>query len=334
MHSNSKSCAIAILLAIAFAAFFFNRPLPANAAGFRVLFQDGVEIGVWYPSDTATTSQRLGPFEVDIARDAPIKKGVHQIILFSHGNSGYYRDHHLTARILADAGFIVAAPQHEADYFIGGRETARALNHRYLELDAALKAVLAESDFRGHVNGDAIHGLGHSLGGATILLAAGAEYSTDRVVEHCRLNTVADAGFCGYSGSAKPPGHNVSLPETADLFRNKPLTNGKIVLVAPVFQGLGVEESLSATSLVVFAIEGDKIIKPEFHARPLVNVASPHLPTDLQSIPGHHYAFVAPFPKWLTDKENIPAAFDPEGFDRHSFLSDLNARILSVFLTK
>ncbi|MCY4048899.1 MAG: hypothetical protein OXF24_04855 [Hyphomicrobiales bacterium] len=70
------------------------------------------------------------------------------------------------------------------------------------------------------------------------------------------------------------------------------------------------------------------------HARPLVNATSFHLPTDLQSIPGHHYAFVAPFPKWLTDKENIPAAFDPEGFDRKPFLAELNARILSVFLAK
>lgn len=341
MHSNSRLSAIVMLLVVVFATFFFGRTLPANAAGFRVLFHDGVEIGVWYPSDTATTSQRLGPFEVDVARDAPIKKGTHQVILFSHGNGGYYRNHYLTAHTLADAGFIVAAPQHEADYLIGGRKTASALNHRYLELDVALKAVLSEADFRGYVDDDVIHGLGYSLGGATILLAAGAEYSTERVVQHCRLNKVADAGFCAYSGWIhritqffRSFRHNVSLPETTDPFRNKPLTNGKIVLVAPAFQGLRVGESLSAASLTVFAIEGDRITKPEFHARPLVSAVSPHLSANLQSIPGHHYAFIAPFPKWLTDKEDIPVAFDPEGFDRQSFLTDMNARILSVFLTK
>ena len=323
-----------MLLVIVFATFFFSRILPANAAGFRVLSQDGVEIGVWYPSDTATISQRLGPYEVDIARDAPIKKGTHQIILFSHGNGGYYRNHYLTALTLADAGFVVAAPQHQADYFIGGEKTARALNHRYLELDAALRAVLAAPDFRGHVNGDAVHGLGYSLGGATILLAAGAEYSSEYVLQHCRLNKVADVEFCEYSGTTEPPGHNFSLPRTTDPFRNKPLTNGKVVLVAPAFQGLGIKESFSATSLTVFAIEGDRIIKPKFHARPLIDAVPPRLPTDFQSIPGHHYAFIAPFPKWLTDKEDIPVASDPEGFDRQSFLTDLNARILSAFLAK
>ena len=57
---------------LAFAMSFFGWIFSLHAAGFRVMLYDGVEIGVWYPSDAATVPQRLGPFEVDIARDAPI----------------------------------------------------------------------------------------------------------------------------------------------------------------------------------------------------------------------------------------------------------------------
>ena len=104
-----------------------------------------------------------------------------------------------------------------------------------------------------------------------------------------------------------------------------------MVLVAPAFQGFGVKDALSGTSLTVFAIQGDTIAKPEFQARPLVRAFSPYVKTDLQTVPGHHYAFIAPFPQWLIEEENIPPMLDPEGFDRQAFLTDINARILSVF---
>lgn len=317
---------------LTFAMSFFRFSL--HAAGFRVMLYDGVEIGVWYPSDADTVSQRLGPFEVDIARDAPIQKGTHQIILFSHGHTGRYRNHYQTAQILADAGFVVAAPQHKADYLIRGRKTARALNHRYLELEAALRAVLAEPDFQ--VDRDTIHGIGYSLGGATILLAAGAEFSTERLQQYCQLNKATDTEYCEdttgwFSRFLQSFRNRLSLPKTTATFNNKPFVNGRMVLVAPAFQGFGVKDALSGTSLTVFAIQGDTIAKPEFQARPLVRALSPYVKTDLQTVSGHHYAFIAPFPQWLIEEENIPPMLDPEGFDRQAFLTDINARILSVF---
>jgi hypothetical protein len=45
----------------------------------------------------------------------------------------------------------------------------------------------------------------------------------------------------------------------------------------------------------------------------------------------HHFAFIAPFPKWLTDSENIPVAKDPEGFDRQAFIDNVNQDIVGFF---
>lgn len=42
----------------------------ATAAGFREMVAGNVAFGVWYPSDAPTATQRLGPFEVELARDA------------------------------------------------------------------------------------------------------------------------------------------------------------------------------------------------------------------------------------------------------------------------
>jgi hypothetical protein len=84
------------------------------------------------------------------------------------------------------------------------------------------------------------------------------------------------------------------------------------------------------TSLTVFAIEGDEIAIPKFHARPLYDVISRETPSDYQTIPGHHYAFMAPLPKWLMEEENIPE--DPEDFDRLAFLAEINAKIIAAFM--
>ena len=230
------------------------------------------------------------------------------------------------------------APQHRADHLIGGSKTAAALNHRYLELATALRAVLTHPDLSASIDRSVVHGLGYSLGGATILLAAGAEYSTERVDRYCSANAKTDPEFCDAPGwlyrTMQSLRHNISLPETVFPFSAKPLLNGKMVLVAPIFQGLALKAFLPATSLSIFAIAGDEIAKPEFHAQPLREAASAYLPTELESISGHHFAFIAPFPKWLTDEEDIPVAMDPEGFDRQSFLADLNSRILSVLLSE
>jgi predicted dienelactone hydrolase len=132
--------------------------LAAQAAGFREIAAPGVKAGVGYPTDAPLVAQRLGPFDVNMAKDAPVRKGPHEVVLLSHGNSGRYRNHHLTAQALADKGFVVVAPQHDADYLVGGPKTAQALDHRYLELSLALKAVRADAALGPQLAPAPVHG--------------------------------------------------------------------------------------------------------------------------------------------------------------------------------
>ena len=321
-------------------------PLASDAVGFRQITDDNLTFGVWYPSDTQTIVQRLGPFDVNVAKDAPVRDGQYETLLLSHGNGGRFRNHYLTAQALADAGYIVIAPQHKADYLIGGRSTAQALDHRYIELAMALRSVESDSHFTDHIVPHIVHGVGYSLGGATILLAAGSGFSSQRLVEHCREHGSEDAEYCGNTGKLfrvmqyfrhlvqrfqyEIP--DLSLPDTSDPFRNQPFINGKAVMVAPAYQGIDLTSPTSIAKLMVIAIEGDTIAKPEFQARPLFEAASKDIPSHYQAVPGHHYAFIAPFPKWLTDEEDILVAKDPEGFDRLKFLMTVNDSIVDFMI--
>lgn len=331
----SVNILLAWLLPLLFGVQLLLGATTVTATGFREMSVDGVMFGVWYPSDATPTKQRLGPFDVEIARDAPILTGKHQIILFSHGNSGLYRNHYLTAQALVDAGFVVVAPQHKADYLVGGRKTAAALDHRYLELSKALTAVLDAPAFAGMIDQEQVHGLGYSLGGATILLATGAGFDTERIHQHCKENRASDPEFCSGSGMVyrlnQSFRHDVALRETSDPFRNPPLITGQVVLVAPAYHGVDPSPPLSMSKLTVIAIEGDTIAIPAFHARPLFEAISKGVASKYQSFEGHHYAFIGPFPKWLTDQEDLPVVKDPEGFDRAKFIRALNTSIVVAF---
>ncbi|WP_067037974.1 hypothetical protein [Marinomonas gallaica] len=84
------------------------------------------------------------------------------------------------------------------------------------------------------------------------------------------------------------------------------------------------------SDLDVFAFDSDRIAIPPYHALPLYKAFSSNMPSEYHVVKGHHYAFIAPFPKWLTEEEDIPVAKDPEGFDRSVFLRDLNAKIVEI----
>ena len=103
-------------------------------------------------------------------------------------------------------------------------------------------------------------------------------------------------------------------------------------MVAPAYQGIDLTSPTSLAKLMVIAIEGDTIARPEFQARPLFEAVSKDTPSQYQAVAGHHYAFIAPFPKWLTDEEEILVAKDPEGFDRRNFLEAVNAKIVGFMV--
>jgi hypothetical protein len=166
------------------------------------------------------------------------------------------------------------------------------------------------------------------------MLASGAGFSSERVTQYCREKEDLDPEYCETPAFIyrmfQSFQNDSNLRPKRDPFRNPPLVTGKAILVAPAFQGLDLEQPLAMADLTVIAIGGDRIAKPEFHAKPLAEAAAQQVPTRFKTVQGHHYAFIAPFPKWLTDKEDIPVAKDPEGFNRPAFLQAVNEIILDV----
>ncbi len=308
----------------------------AHAVGFLQIAKGDLEIGVWYPSDAEEVKGRLGPFDVKYAFDGFPLRGSWPVILFSHGNNGHYRNHHKTLETLAQAGFIVIAPQHRVDYLIGGKKTADAMKTRVGELAIALDSVKRNIAFVNIIDERDISGLGYALGSIIVLAASGGTIDSDVMEAHCKQNSNNDKGFCkGPSAIArwiKGVGQSVKLETASGKENYAPFINSLVAVVAPIGQGIVLDRELLPRRFMVVGFTDDKITPIKFHANPLYQNLLQHGSTCLQEEKAHHHAFVAHFPEWATDSNARKLNEDPQNFNRDAFLAKLNKDLTFFFL--
>ena len=220
--------------------------LGAAQVGFQEVVFSNLKVGVWYPTDAVEKDGRLGPFDVTLAFDAAPRAGAFQPVLMSHGNGGRYRNHHLTAKALANAGFIAIAPLHTVDHLVNLGDSAeghKAMAWRTEELRHAMEAVLQIPAFRAVMDLSRIHAVGYSLGALTALNAAGMGLDGAVVETHCA--TANDPAFCKPTPwlvrlrvkslrGVTPPRLVRDIPGR---FFPAPFVDGGVAVIAPVGRG-------------------------------------------------------------------------------------------------
>ena len=106
---------------------------PALSAGFeQVMVPDPgsapLEVGIWYPSETAAAPQPLGLFVQTVANGGTVAGRDLPLIVMSHGTGGSFEGHYDTALALAEAGFVVAAVTHTGDNYRERTQVGRLEN--------------------------------------------------------------------------------------------------------------------------------------------------------------------------------------------------------------
>ena len=146
-----------------------SRPTPPNGsypgAPDRTLVTD-----VWYPIDDTSSAQ---------TPDAPFTTaaGPFPLILRAHGFSGFRNDSLYMLRHLASHGYVVVAPDFPLSTLLApGGPTLADIGGQAQDLSFLIDTMTAQnadsgSPFFGHIDTGTIGAIGHSLGGATVLLA-------------------------------------------------------------------------------------------------------------------------------------------------------------------
>ena len=147
---------------------------------------------VWYPSTASGTTQPVNKSRVWKVADAypngAIAEGTFPLLVISHGMYGNRLNQSWLASELSRRGFIVAMVDHPGtSTFLRDVDQARQLWDRPVDLSRLISFLAKKSKFKHSIDSDRVYAAGHSLGGYTVLLTAGAKFD----------NTLYQAGCFG-----------------------------------------------------------------------------------------------------------------------------------------
>ncbi|WP_375227964.1 alpha/beta hydrolase family protein [Roseobacter sp. S98] len=188
-HNLILGTAIALGLVVSAKADTYQ----AAVAEFTAVHEEsGRALGghVWYPTRETGAPQQLrgsAVWQVESAQpDARIAPGVFPVMLISHGMYGNSLNQAWLAKALAEAGIISVMPNHPGTTsFDRDPEQARMLWLRATDLSVSLDAAARDPRFGDHMDLTRVAAAGHSLGGYTMLAAAGARHDAAGFAAKC-----------------------------------------------------------------------------------------------------------------------------------------------------
>ncbi|MCC3156851.1 alpha/beta fold hydrolase [Hymenobacter sp. 15J16-1T3B] len=268
-------------------------------------------VAVFYPTAAPAQPEPIGPYQLDVSRDAAPQPGPWPLVLVSHGTGSSGLVHRNLALALARRGYVVALPEHphnnrDDDSWAHTPQNLQArprhlqLTIDHLQQDARLAPVLRP---------DAVALIGHSLGGYSALaLAGGRPVSVPR--------TAADG-----------PPQPIPVPAADARVR-------ALVLLAPALPWFMAEGSLGGVHLPVLALAGeqDEHIPPVFVEQVLRGLPDASRLDYRVVANAGHFSFLSPFPPARVSPQ-FPPSQDPPGFgDRARFHAEELYPAIAAFL--
>lgn len=153
------------------------------------------KLNIWFPQGACPD----GALTLCLAAPAITNK----IVVFSHGSMGSADNYSWFGKGLAAKGFIVVGMNHYGESRIYGQDTqdprSTALTwQRAQDVSAVLTRLATEKVFQRPVNWENVVAIGHSAGGQTTSLLAGARYSMRQLVDHCNSAAGKEDLSCNY----------------------------------------------------------------------------------------------------------------------------------------
>ncbi len=281
---------------------------------------------VWYPTSDITRLTKVGPFEIDVTRNAEIESGRRSMVVISHGDGGSHLGHRDTALHLARKGFIVVTVLHPHNNYTDNSAEGTHQNwvNRPRHISNAIDTLLKNGKFREAINDNNIAIVGYSAGAYTALVSAGAIADSSNIYTHCKKNT-DDFRLCmnygAYSRSKIEKGNTV-IKNSGDK-RIKAL-----VLMAPLGVLFSDRESLSNVKIPVriYRAEKDEILRYPHHAE-FIKDNLPLSPRYIVVKNAGHHSFISPIPDNMKSQVG-DIGIDPKGFNRKRFQKRMNQEIV------
>ena len=317
--------AIVLLAALTMAGVVLTTAVtPSRPVGIRqVMVSDPghppIPVVLIYPTTEKPRLILSGTGAIRLARGGAVAGDHLPVVVMSHGTGGGSLSHLDTALALAEAGYLVAAPQHRGDNFQDDSAvgTPRWIEDRARQVVRVNDFLLSEWSGRSRLDPARLGLFGFSAGGATGLVVLGGRPDMGLVPSHC----------------AKAPELVCKLIKpgpTALGWAHDPRVKAA-VLAAPGFGFAFDRPSLAAVTAPVQLWAGDQdVTVPSATNTDLVRGLLPTAP-DYHRVPGAaHLSFLAPCGLGRLLLPPMLCA-DPKGFDREAFHRTFNRQVVAFF---
>ncbi len=164
-----------------------------------------IPVHLWYPTEetsgVAATYELVFSDEeswVDAAPAAPVHEGGYPVLAYSHGNQGFAGSSPFLMRHFASHGWVAVAPDHIGNTFTTNLDPRPAWLwvDRAHDLSAAIDAIEPDLDvLAGPTDTSRVIVTGHSFGGHTTWISAGAAFDPAGVAGQCASGEYAE-GSC------------------------------------------------------------------------------------------------------------------------------------------
>jgi predicted dienelactone hydrolase len=203
-----KRSLLAIIALTVLSACSTKPPLRAHvSAGYatqRIADAGGrpIHLDVWYPTMAAEQAHSYNFGMGNVAQDAAVAGERLPVVLLSHGSMGAASNYSWIAEPLARHGYVVLGVSHFGESPVFGPATINPANvahfgDRTRDINAALDYLITGSAYASHIDPKRLGALGHSAGGATVLMLAGAGFSMTDMRTYCAQARSTDKG-CQY----------------------------------------------------------------------------------------------------------------------------------------
>jgi predicted dienelactone hydrolase len=301
-------------------------------------------VTVFYPSSSDAAVLQRGPFTFKLAAQGVPVPGNRRLVVLSHGSGGSPWVHADLAQRLAEAGFVVAVPEHQGDNWKDmSRVGPKSWKRRPAEVSRAIDAVGRDARLAPLLALDRVGLFGMSAGGHTALTLAGGRWSPSALLRHCETHLDDDFPTC--VGLSLQLRHNLfdgvkkTIARTVMRYRlddahwyshDEPRIQA-IVAEVPFSVDFDLQ-SLAAPRVPLGLVQAgqDKWLAPRFHSGAVLKAcASCTLVADLPGAGHGSLLSPQPLPQFLSAAA-AELLGDPPGFDRAE-VPRVHGRIVDFF---